>query len=210
MVWESGIKQVKIATSLEDNIGLAVFGRKSGLIVESTSNYDLVLEQICKLRPGGEAPLFGGFLMGLSGVLGIGATSQIFDNEVQGYMIVFTDGIAGNTHTDKENKFEIDPSYLIGNVHKQDDLGSVISMIASHSIKIFYVPIGDNIQNEILAAQVASDFRRTNPNPTADDVRSSILQRTSNPDDAHEDCVDLVLEFVNPLSSEKAEVYILN
>lgn len=33
---------------LEDNIGLAVFGGTSGLIVESTSNYDLVLEQISK------------------------------------------------------------------------------------------------------------------------------------------------------------------
>ncbi|VDI15577.1 Hypothetical predicted protein, partial [Mytilus galloprovincialis] len=142
----NGIKQVKMATSLEDNIGVAVFGGKSGLIIESTSNYDLVLEEICKLRPGGEAPLFGGFLMGLSG---IGATSQIMDNEVQGYMIVFTDGMAGKTSTDKKNTFGIDPSYLIGNPHRHDEIGRVISLIASHLIKIFYVPIGDNIRNEV-------------------------------------------------------------
>lgn len=39
------------------------------------------------------------------------------DNEVQGYMIVFTDGMAGKTSTDNMNTFGIDPSYLIGNVH---------------------------------------------------------------------------------------------
>lgn len=28
-------------------------------------------------------------------------------------------------------------------------MGSVISMIENHSIKIFYVPIGENIRNEV-------------------------------------------------------------
>lgn len=34
-------------------------------------------------------------------------------------------------------------------IKEQDDMGSVISMIESHSIKIFYVPIGENIRNEV-------------------------------------------------------------
>ncbi|CAG2223919.1 unnamed protein product [Mytilus edulis] len=217
------IKQVRMTRLLEDNIGLAVFGGTSGLIVESTSNYDLVLEQIYKLRPEGEAPLVGGFLMGLAGVLGIGATSQILETEVPGYMIVFTDGMSGNISTNMEKEFGIDPLYLTGDFHKQAEMSSVISQIASHSIKIFYVPIGENSSNEIngkgsqetrgkiiplnelhrlikmtqvliLAAQVASDLKHTHPNPTADDVRSCILQK-------HQiwgDCVDLVLEFIDP------------
>ncbi|OPL20665.1 hypothetical protein AM593_00735, partial [Mytilus galloprovincialis] len=44
----NGIKQVRMTRLLEDNIGLAVFGGTSGLLVESTSNYDLVLEKICE------------------------------------------------------------------------------------------------------------------------------------------------------------------
>ncbi|XP_076101172.1 uncharacterized protein LOC143070956 [Mytilus galloprovincialis] len=227
----NGIKQVKMVTSLEDNIGLAVFGETSGLIVESTSNYDLVLKEISQLRPGGEAPLFGGLLMGLSGVLG-STVSQILENEVPGFIIVFTDKMAGNTSIDKKNEIGIDPLYFIGNAHEQDDMGSVISIIESHSIKIFYVPIGDNIRNEvmemavsktkgkviplnelhrlvkmtqelILAARIASDLRHTNPHPTAEDVRLSISQRSSTPNDAHDDCVDLVLEFFDTLSADK-------
>ncbi|VDI05811.1 Hypothetical predicted protein [Mytilus galloprovincialis] len=228
----NGIKQVKRTRLLEDNIGLAVFGGTSGLIVESTSNYDLVLEQISQLRPEGEAPLVGGLLMGLAGVLGAGGTSQILETEVPGYIIVFTDEMCGKTSTDKEKEFGIDPSYLTGNFHKQAEMSGILLQIASHSIKIFYVPIGENIRNEvmetavretkgkiihlyelhrlikltqvlILAAQVASDLRHTNPHPTAEDVRLRIYQRTSNPDDAHDDCVDLVLEFVKPMSSER-------
>ncbi|XP_063435638.1 uncharacterized protein LOC134716557 [Mytilus trossulus] len=228
----NGIKQVRRTRLLEDNIGLAVFGGTSGLLVESTSNYDLVLEQISQLRPEGEAPLVGGLLMGLAGVLGAGATSQILETEVPGYMIIFTDEMSGKTSTDKEKESGIDPSYLTGNFHKQAEMSGIILQIASHSIKIFYVPIGENTQNEvmetavretkgkiihlyelhrlvkltqvlILAAQVASDLRHTNPHPTAEDVRLSIYQKTSNPDDAHDDCVDLVLEFVKPMSTER-------
>lgn len=47
----------------------------------------------------------------------VGATSQILENEVPGYIIVFTDERAGNTSIDKKNEFYIDPLYFIGNAH---------------------------------------------------------------------------------------------
>lgn len=41
-----------------------------------------------------------------------GGSSQIFDNEVPGYMIVFTDGMSASIHP--EQKTDINPSYLTG------------------------------------------------------------------------------------------------
>ncbi|XP_076101638.1 uncharacterized protein LOC143071297 [Mytilus galloprovincialis] len=225
----NGIKDVKMTRHLEDNIGLAVFGGTSSLIVQSTCDYDLVLKEIGQLRPGGEAPLVGGLLMGLAGALG-GATSQISDNEVPGYMIVFTDEMSANTHPELDK--DINPSYLTGDFQRHAETGSVIRQIAGYAVKIFYVPVGDNDRNEVmesavketngkvifrteihrlvrltqvllLAAHVASELRHLDQNPTAELVRSRIIDRTSNPEDAHEDCIDLVMEFLTPLYTEK-------
>ncbi|CAG2195779.1 unnamed protein product [Mytilus edulis] len=55
----------------------------------------------------------------------------------------------------------------------------------------------------MLAAEVASDLRKNNSNPTAAEVRERIVQQTSRPDDAHNDCVDLVMEFVKPRVKER-------
>ncbi|XP_052100278.1 uncharacterized protein LOC127734449 isoform X2 [Mytilus californianus] len=191
----NGIKQVRMTRWLEDNIGLAVFGGKSGLIVESTSNYDLVLEQISQLRPEGEAPLVGGFLMGLAGVLGAGATSQILETEVPGYMIVFTDEMSGNTSTDKEKEFGIDPSYLTGNFHKQAEMSGTILQIASHSIKIFYVPIGENTRNEVMETAVRETKGKI--------IHLNELHRLVKLTQVLDDCVDLVLEFVKPMCTDR-------
>ncbi|XP_052100273.1 uncharacterized protein LOC127734448 [Mytilus californianus] len=225
----TGIKQVKMTRMLGDNIGLAVFGGTSTLILQSTCDYDLVLKEIGQLRPEGEAPLAGGLLMGLAGALG-GGTSQIYDNEVPGYMVVFTDGLSANIHTELDK--DINPSYLTGDFQKHAEISSVINKIAGYAVKIFYVPVGDNERNEVmesavsetngkviyhkeihrlvrltqvllLAAQVASQLRHLDQNPTAGLVRSTIIERTSNPEDAHEDCVDFVMEFLTPLYTEK-------
>ncbi|CAC5366427.1 unnamed protein product [Mytilus coruscus] len=225
----TGIKQVKRERLLEDNIGLAVFGGTSSLIVQSTCDYDLVLKEIGQLRPEGEAPLVGGLLMGLAGALG-GATSQISDNEVPGYMIVFTDGLSANIHPELDKDFN--PSYLTGDFQKHFDISSVIRKIAGYAVKIFYVPVGDNEPNEVMeravsetngkviyrkeihrlvrmtqvlliAAQVASELRHFDQNPTAGLLQRRIIERTSNPEDAHGDCFDLVMEFLTPLYTEK-------
>ncbi|VDH98865.1 Hypothetical predicted protein [Mytilus galloprovincialis] len=55
----------------------------------------------------------------------------------------------------------------------------------------------------MLAAEVANDLRKTNSNPTAAEVREKIVQQTSRPDDANDDCVSLVLEFVKPRIKER-------
>ncbi|OPL33625.1 hypothetical protein AM593_00474, partial [Mytilus galloprovincialis] len=225
----TGIQRVSMTGMLEDNIGLAVFGGISSLIVQTTCDYDSVLKEISQLKPEGEAPLVGGLLMGLAGALG-GGSSQIFDNEVPGYMIVFTDGMSASIHP--EQKTDINPSYLTGDFQKHAEISSVIRQIAGYAVKIFYVPVGDNERNEVmegavsetngkviyrkeihrlirmtqvmfLAAQVASELRHLDQNPTTELVRRSILERTSNPEDAHEDCIDLVMEFLTPLFTEK-------
>lgn len=46
-----------------------------------------------------------------------GTASQILENEVPGFIIVFTDKMAGNTSIDKKNEIGIDPLYFIGNAH---------------------------------------------------------------------------------------------
>ncbi|XP_063433137.1 uncharacterized protein LOC134715128 isoform X2 [Mytilus trossulus] len=225
----AGIQRVNMTGMLEDNIGLAVFGGTSSLIVQSTCDYDLVLKEISQLRPEGEAPLVGGLLMGLAGVLG-GGTSRIFDNDVPGYMIVFTDGMSASIHPELDT--DINPSYLTGDFQKHAEISSVIRQIAGYAVKIFYVPVGDNERNEVmegavsetngkviyrkeihrlirmtqvmfLAAQIASELRHLDQNPTTELVRRSIIERTSNPEDAHEDCIDLVIEFLTPLFTEK-------
>lgn len=56
----------------------------------------------------------------------VGATSQILETEVPGYMIVFTDGMSGNTSTAIENEFDIDPLYLTGDFHVHIFLSKIL------------------------------------------------------------------------------------
>ncbi|XP_052100270.1 uncharacterized protein LOC127734446 [Mytilus californianus] len=218
-----GIKQSSECSDLENGIGLAVFGRETRLIQEATSDYELIIELIGHLRPDGDAPVIAGLLMGYAGVTTclLGCFEDIV---LQAHMIVFTNGSSEQCKLAIENGenfiFDLSKSRV------PSDINGVIDKITATTTKIFYVPIGGSQHNNtleqavrktngkiihanemhrlirmtrvmLLAIQIASDIRYSE-NQSRDVIRRKILNHTSL-DDKHEDCLDMVQDFTNPL-----------
>ncbi|XP_071166214.1 uncharacterized protein [Mytilus edulis] len=214
-----------------DNIGLVVFGGQNQLIQETTPDYNLILEQIAQLQPQGNAPILGGLIMGLAGVLS-GPMGQIGDSQLQGHMIIFTDGTSGRVFPDFDRDVGISCSFVFGNFRGRPETDSVLEMISSTQTKIYYVPIGDDKNNSILeeavrqthgkviqtnemyrlirmtqvmavASHIASEIRNVPSKQTREVIQWKIREILSH-DDKHDDCLDLVMDFINPLSHENA------
>ncbi|XP_076101476.1 uncharacterized protein LOC143071195 [Mytilus galloprovincialis] len=214
-----------------DNIGLVVFGGQNQLIQETTPDYNLILEQIAQLQPQGNAPILGGLIMGLAGVLS-GPLGQIGDSQLQGHMIIFTDGTSGRVFPDFDRDVGISCSFVFGNFRGRPETDSVLEMISSTQTKIYYVPIGDDKNNSILeeavrqthgkviqtsemyrlirmtqvmavASHIASEIRNVPSKQTREVIQWKIREILSH-DDKHDDCLDLVMDFINPLSHENA------
>ncbi|XP_052100426.1 uncharacterized protein LOC127734540 isoform X1 [Mytilus californianus] len=223
-----GTKQHAIV-GLGDNIGLAVFGGQSQLIQETTNDYSLILEQIAQLQPQGNAPILGGLIMGLAGVLS-GPLDRIGDNPLQGHMIIFTDGTSGRVFPDFDTDVGMSRPFVFGNFRGRPETHSVLEMIGSTQTKIYYVPVGDDINNPTLeeavrqthgkviqtsemhrlirmtqvmavASHIASEIRNFPSKQTRDVIKRKIREASSQ-DDPHDDCLDMVMDFINPLSHE--------
>ncbi|XP_071166583.1 uncharacterized protein [Mytilus edulis] len=204
-----GVKQIQRTKGIVENVGVAVFCGRSRLLHEHTSDYDLLLSLIDELEPEGEAPIVGGLLMGMATVLA-GTTTSSGEVTVQGHMIMFTDG----TSSDKE---------LIAT---DSEVFSVIRTIAEHSIKVYYVQLGEQQLSVIMeqaaketkgkvisisemyrlirmsqlldvAARVAGEMKFLAEEPNKDLISQKIYEVTRNPEDQNEDCIDFVVEFVN-------------
>ncbi|XP_052100423.1 uncharacterized protein LOC127734537 isoform X2 [Mytilus californianus] len=213
-----GIKQL---SGMENGIGLAVFGKQTRLIQEATVDYKLVMELIDQLRPDGDAPVLAGLLMGYAGVSScIPGSSR--DVAIQAHMIVFTDGSSEQCKLlteDKQNSI-----FDLRSLRVPSDVNGVIDEITTSSTKIYYVPIGRNQCNNILeqavrktngkiiqvnemnrlirmsrvmllAIRIASDIRYSE-NQTREVIRMKISEYI---DDIHDDCLDMVIEYSNPL-----------
>ncbi|CAG2223913.1 unnamed protein product [Mytilus edulis] len=210
-----GIKQSSECGDLAIGVGLAVFGRETRLIQEATIDYELVIELIGNLRPEGDAHVLAGLLMGYAGVVScfIGCYKDIV---LQAHIIVFTNGSSEQCKLSTENGENYVPS----------DINGVIDEIVSTTTRIFYVPIGGNQCNNtleqavgktngkiipanemyrlitmtsvmLLAIQIASDIRYLEKQ-SREDIRRRISNHSSL-DDKHEDCLDMIPDFINPL-----------
>ncbi|XP_076100871.1 uncharacterized protein LOC143070483 [Mytilus galloprovincialis] len=217
-----GIKQNSECSDLENGIGLAVFGRETRLIQEATSDYELVIDLIGRLRPEGDAPVLAGLLMGYAGVTScfLGCFEDI---SLQAHMIVFTNGSSEQCKLATENGENF--IFSLRRSRVPSDINGVIDKIAATTTKIFYVPIGGNQCNDtleqavrktngkvipsdemyrlirmtkvmLLAIQIASEIRYTE-NQSRDIIKRKILNHTSSDD--HDDCLDMVQDFTNPL-----------
>ncbi|XP_063435649.1 E3 ubiquitin-protein ligase Ufd4-like [Mytilus trossulus] len=109
------------------------------------------------------------------------------------------------------------------------DINGLMDIIASTSTKIFYVPVGGNQHNIILeqamrktngkiiqdneigrltvmsqvmllAISIASEIRYSN-NKSREVIKTKMMER-SDYDDMHDDCLDMVHDFINPLRFE--------
>ncbi|VDH98864.1 Hypothetical predicted protein [Mytilus galloprovincialis] len=204
-----GVKQIQRTRGLVENVGIAVFCGRSRLLHEHTSDYDLLLSLIDELEPEGEAPIIGGLLMGMATVLA-GTTTCSGGVLVQGHMIMFTDG----TSSDKDL------------ISTDSEVLSVIRTIAEHSIKVYYVQLGEQQLSVIMeqavketkgkvisisemyrlirmsqllgvAARVAGEMKFLAEEPNRDFISQKIYELTRNPEDQNEDCIDFVVEFTN-------------
>ncbi|CAC5422046.1 unnamed protein product [Mytilus coruscus] len=224
-----GIKQSTECSDLENGIGLAVFGRETRLIQEATSDYELIIELIGHLRPDGDAPVIAGLLMGYAGVTTclLGCFEDIM---LQAHMIVFTNGSSEQCKLSIESGenyiFDLSKSRV------PSDINGVMDKLVATTTKIFYVPIGGNQCNNILeqavvktngkiiqvnemyrlirmtrvmllAIQIASDIRYSK-NQSRDVIRRRISNHSSL-DDKHEDCLDMVPDFINPLKFDNLQ-----
>ncbi|VDI16816.1 Hypothetical predicted protein [Mytilus galloprovincialis] len=217
---------------MADNIGLAVFGRQSRLILETTNDYSLILEHIGKLQPDGNAPIIGGLLMGLAGVLS-GPVGRIGDNALQGHMIIFTDETSGHVFPEMEMNVGVTCLFTIGNFRGRPETDSIQQFISSTQTKVYYVPVGDRKNNPILeesvrqthgkviqtnemyrlirmtqvigcASQIASEIRYCPHEQTREVIKRKIRMASSH-DDSHDDCLDMVMDFLNPLNMENGQ-----
>ncbi|XP_052100425.1 uncharacterized protein LOC127734539 [Mytilus californianus] len=226
-----GIRQVAML-GMADNIGLAVFGGQSRLIQETTNDYSLILEHIGQLHPMGNAPIIGGLLMGLAGVLS-GPVGRIGDNSLQGHMIIFTDETSGHVLPEYDTEIGIRCSFEFGNFRGLPETGSIQQMITSTHTKVYYVPVGDGKTNPILeetvrqthgkviqtsemhrlirmtqviglASRIASEIRYCPQEQTREVIKRKIRMASSH-DDSHDDCSDMVMDFLNPLNMENGQ-----
>ncbi|XP_063431215.1 uncharacterized protein LOC134713863 [Mytilus trossulus] len=218
-----GIKQSSECGDLAIGIGLAVFGRETRLIQEATIDYESVIELIENLRPEGDAHILAGLLMGYAGVVSC-FTGRYKDIVLQAHMIVITNGSSEQCKLSTENS----ENYVFALRKSQvpSDINGVIDEIVSTTTRIFYVPIGGNQSNNtleqavgktngkiipanemyrlitmtsvmLLAIQIASDIRYLEKQ-SREDIRKRISNHSSL-DDKHEDCLDMVPDFINPL-----------
>ncbi|CAC5378107.1 unnamed protein product [Mytilus coruscus] len=228
-----GVKQVWVTTGLEENIGLAVFGGKNQLIHECTSELDLILRSIDKLEPCGDAPAIGGLLMGEAGV--ITGKFSINDKEcMSGIDLKSMLDNGGITLSLSSTGISLGSSLDGIDLYNHAGVESVVHSVVELQTKVFYVQIGKNQKNAILervvketngkmldtremhrlvqmnkviiiAARIASNIIHS-----SDQSKESIKQQIkeeSGCDDPYNDCLDMVLEFVNPLSVEKRRGY---
>ncbi|VDI65557.1 Hypothetical predicted protein [Mytilus galloprovincialis] len=161
-----GIKQQSECTEMDNGIGLATFGRQTRLIQEATNDYDLIIELIGKLTPDGDAPVIGGLLMGLAGVVSC-RLGYSQDTAIQAHMIIFTNGSSGQ--------------YMLPEDDDDDDT-------------ISFQPL------RLLAISIASEIRYFN-NQSREIIKKKMKERSSY-DDIHDDCLDMVHEFINPIRFE--------
>ncbi|XP_052100419.1 uncharacterized protein LOC127734535 isoform X2 [Mytilus californianus] len=208
---------------MENGIGLAVFGRQTRLIQESTIDYELIIELIRQLRPDGDAPIIAGLLMGYAGVSACNS-GRFQDVVIRAHMIVFTNGSSEQCKVSSENKDNY--IFALQNDRVPSDVNGVIEKLTSSTTRIFYVPVGgdqcnsileqavrktngkiiqDNEMNRLIrmsrvmlhAITIASDIRYTK-NHSRDDIRRMISNR-SDFHDTHDDCLDMVQDYSNPL-----------
>ncbi|XP_052100421.1 uncharacterized protein LOC127734536 [Mytilus californianus] len=224
-----GIKQLSECGGMENGIGLAVFGQQTRLIQEATNDYELVMELIGKLRPDGDAPVLAGLLMGYAGVSSCKyqlclLPSSTRNVPIQANMIVFTNGSSEQCKVLPED--EQISNLDLRNLPVPSDINAVIDEITASSTKIYYVPIGRHQCNNILehavrqtngkmiqvnemnrlinmtqvmllAIGIAADLRYSE-NQSREVIRMKISD-ASNFHDINEDCLDMVIEFSNPL-----------
>ncbi|VDI23192.1 Hypothetical predicted protein [Mytilus galloprovincialis] len=208
---------------MENGIGLAVFGRQTRLIQESTIDYELIIELIRQLRPDGDAPIIAGLLVGYAGVSACNS-GRFQDVVIRAYMIVFTNGSSEQCKVTTENKENY--IFALQNDRIPCDVNAVIDKLTSSTTRIFYVPIGgdqcnsileqavrktkgkriqDNEMNRLisisrvmlLAITIASEIRYSK-NQSRDDIRRIISNR-SDFLDTYEDCLDMVEDYSDPL-----------
>ncbi|XP_052100424.1 uncharacterized protein LOC127734538 [Mytilus californianus] len=215
-----GIKEIAECGGNENGIGLAVFGRQTRLIQEATIDFELIIELIRQLRPDGDASIIAGLLMGYAGVSAC-KVSRIQDVVIRAHMIVFTNGSSDQCSFSAESKKTASINDKVST-----DIDCIIDEITSTTTKIFYVPIGgdqcnsilkqvvrktngktipDNEMNRLirmsrvmqLAVNISSDIRYLK-NQSRDDIKK-IISNLSNVPDTHDDCLDMVQDFSNPI-----------
>ncbi|XP_076101483.1 uncharacterized protein LOC143071202 isoform X2 [Mytilus galloprovincialis] len=221
-----GIKQQSECTEMDNGIGLATFGRQTRLIQEATNDYDLIIELIGKLTPDGDAPVIGGLLMGLAGVVSC-RLGYSKDTAIQAHMIIFTNGSSGQYMLPEDD--DDDDTISFQPLRVKPNINGLMDIIASTSTKIFYVPVGGDQRNIILeqamrktngkiiqdndirrltvmsqvmllAISIASEIRYFN-NQSREIIKKKMKERSSY-DDIHDDCLDMVHEFINPIRFE--------
>ncbi|CAC5378110.1 unnamed protein product [Mytilus coruscus] len=185
-----------------------------------------------QLQPKGDAPIIGGLLMGLAGVLS-GPVGRIGDNSLQGHMIIFTDETSGHVLPELDTDFGISRSFVFGNFRGHPAIDSLHKMIRSTHTKVYYVPVGDRKNNPILeesvrqthgkviqtsemhrlirmtqvvglASQIASQIRFCPHEQTREVIKRKIRMASSH-DDSHDDCFDMVMDFLNLLNMENGQ-----
>ncbi|CAC5378103.1 unnamed protein product [Mytilus coruscus] len=183
-----GVKQVSLTMGMEENIGLAVFGGQNQLIHECTDDLDLVLESIGKLQPSGSAPAIGGLLMGMAGVM-TGPFGGIGDFPLQGHIIIFTDGGSeGNSSSFSQANSGIDLNSLLNS-------GGLSLSISSTGISMGSLLDDIDICDY---AGIESVIQKTVKSQT-----KVFYVPIGNNQKKANDCLDMVQEFINPLSMEK-------
>ncbi|XP_052100429.1 uncharacterized protein LOC127734542 isoform X2 [Mytilus californianus] len=221
-----GIKQQCDCTEMDNGIGLATFGRQTRLIQEATNDYNSIIELIGKLTPDGDAPLIGGLLMGFAGVVSC-RLGYSHDIAIQAHMIVFTDGSSAQDMPSEDDND--DNTFSFQTLRVKPDINGVMDIIASTTTKIFYVPVGGNQRNIILeqamrktkgkiiqdseigrltmmsqvmllAISIASEIRYSK-DQSKEVIKRKMAER-SNYNDIHDDCLDMVQDFINPLRFE--------
>ncbi|CAC5378102.1 unnamed protein product [Mytilus coruscus] len=186
-----GIKQQCDCTGMDNGIGLATFGRQTRLIQEATSDYDLIIELIGKLTPDGDAPVIGGLLMGFAGVVSciLGFSHDI---AIQAHMIVFTDGSSGQDMPSvdaDDNTFSFGTLRILEQAMRKTN-GKIIQDYEIGRLTVM-------TQVMLLAISIASEIRYSN-NQSREVIKRKMAEK-SHYDDIHDDCLDMVQEFINPL-----------
>ncbi|CAC5410515.1 unnamed protein product [Mytilus coruscus] len=169
-----GIKQSSECGDIENGIGLAVFGRETRLIQEPTSDYELVIELIER---------FSINYNNIKGHLRPEGDAPVLAGLLMGYAGVVSCFLGCF-------KDIVLQAHMI-----------VFTNGSSEQCKLS-TENGENFifalrRTRLLAIQIASDIRYLK-----DQSRDVIRRRISNHsslDDKHEDCLDMVPDFINPL-----------
>ncbi|OWF52702.1 uncharacterized protein LOC110447412 isoform X2 [Mizuhopecten yessoensis] len=137
-----GIQQVSLVLGIEENIGVSTFGKKPGVPLHLTNQYDKVKEVLLSLKAEGPSPMFDGIHMAIAACEGNGRRVTMRGIPVGSRIILMSDGKGTPDHWHLIGD-TVDPNNGKAKLLVNNFMVCAGHLVKSHGNTVYSVPVGD-------------------------------------------------------------------